>query len=545
MILSLPSISLESREKHYNPITRNGYHMPGSHPVMERNLSLEKIDLHDHVACFYRNETERVRLIAKLVRIGMERNERCFCLMSQIGEAQVRQGLRDLGVKENEVRYSPSLVFLKAEEFFLGGNGFATERCLDGLIDMVRAAEGEGYGGARFICDAAPIVRRIGYEQFGQFESCWNDSVDTENISCICLYDSEGGSHVEVLGAVSTHPSLVVRGFVCRNFFYHPPEEFALTGSAFPEAKQLLEKILDIQISELSMADEDAEETNMALEDEVARRERAEMALREAQALQMEVLDGLEDGVCVLDLEQRVLIVNEAFERFRGSCGSKGQVSGQMLAQIWPFRVEEVTSLCDRVIWSGTVERQRMVHQTEGGVAWYDLRIAPITRGGRVDRILLVLHDATLLHQAKMALDEIWQRSETGGYGQPRTKENWERLVATLDQSSLPILVQDREGGVLYANLACGSLFGYSPEEIVGRPSTHLLIPDLREAFHLDNRALEEGEEVSLWAEIRHKDGTMLPCSVRLVGLDGGNGNFLAVMTRRDRKLISQLVGTT
>lgn len=519
--------------------------MPCSHPVMERNLSLEKIDLHDHVACFYRNETERVRLIAKLVRIGMERNERCFCLMSEIGDAQVRQGLRDLGMKENEVRYSPSLVFLKAEEFFLGGDGFATERCLDGLIDMVRAAEGEGYGGARFICDAAPIVRRIGYEQFGQFESCWNDSVDTENISCICLYDSEDGSQVEVLGAVSTHPTLVVRGFVCRNFFYHPPEEFARTGSAFPEAKQLLEKMLDIQISEISMADEDAEETNLALEDEVARREKAEMALREAHSIQKEVLDGLEDGVCVLDLEQRILIVNEAFERFRGSHGSKGQVFGQILAQIWPFRVEEVTSLCDRVIWSGTMERHSMVHMTEGGVAWYDLRIAPITRGGRVDRILLVIHDATLLHQAKMALDEIKQRSETGGYGQPRTKEIWERLVATLDQSSLPILVQDREGGVLYANLACGSMFGYSPEEIIGRPSVHLLIPDLREAFHLDHRALEEGEEVSLSAEIRHKDGTMLPCNVRLVGLDGGNGHFLAVMTRRDRKIISQMVQTT
>lgn len=519
--------------------------MPGPHPVMERNLSLEKIDLHDHVACFYRNETERVRLIAKLVRIGMERNERCSCLVSEISEAQVRQGLRDLGMKENDVRYSPSLVFLKAEEFFLGGKGFSTERCLDGLIDMVRSAEGEGYGGARFICDAAPIVRRIGYEKFGQFESCWNDSVDTEKVSCICLYDAEGGSHVEVLGAVSTHPSLVVRGFVCRNFFYQSPEEFARTGSALPDANQLLEKMLDIQISEISMADEDAEETNLELENEVARRERAEMALKEAYALQMEVLDGLEDGVCVLDLEQRVLTVNGAFERFRGSCGSKGQVSGQLLAQIWPFRVEEVTSLCDRVIWSGTVERHRMVHLTEAGMAWYDLRFAPISRVGRVYRILLVVHDATLSHQAKMVLEEIKQRSEAGGFEQLRAKGIWERLVATLELSPLPILVQDREGGVLYANMACGSMFGYSPEEIVGRSSANLVIPDLIEAFHLDHRALEEGEEVSLWAEIRHKDGTMLPCNVRLVGLDGGNGHLLAVVTRRERKLISQMIGTT
>jgi PAS domain S-box-containing protein len=544
MILSIPSTALEIREKHYNLTTGNWSAMPGPHPVMERNLSLEKIDLHDHVACFYRNETERVRLIAKLVRIGMERNERCFCLLGEVSEAQVRQGLRDLGMRENEVRYSPSLVFLKAEDFFLGGEGFVTDRCLDGLNDMVRAAEGEGYAGARFIIDSAPIVKRIGYDRFGHFESCWNDSVDTDKIACVCLYDSEGGSHGEVLGAVSTHPSLVVRGFVCRNFFYHPPDEFALTGSAFPEAKQLLEKMLDIQISEISMADEDSEETNLVLENEVARRERAETALKDAYDHQKEVLDALEDGVCVLDLEQRVLTANGAFERFRESCGSNGSIAGQVLAQIWPLRVEEVTSLVDRAIWSGAAERLRLVNLVNDDLVWYDLRISPIARGDRVDRILLVIRDTTDLNQAQLALDEIRLGLERGAAWQNRPNEIWERLVVTLDQSSLPIFVQDREGGVLYANLACGSMIGYSPEEIVGRPSAQLLIPDPREAFHLIDRTLEEGEEVSLWAEARHKDGSLLPCNVRLVGLDGGSGNLLAVMTRRDRKHLGQMIGT-
>ena len=507
--------------------------MPGPHPAMDRNLSLEKIDVHDHVACFFRNEGERARGIARLARIGMERNERCYCLLGECHEGKVRQALRELGMKENEVRYSPALIFLNAEDLFLGEDGFSEDRCLDQLVEMARSSVSEGYGGTRFILEAGPIVKRIGHERFGRFESIWNESVDLERMACICLYDGENSSHSEVLAAVSTHPSLVIRGFVCRNYFYVPPEEFVRTGGSLPEAKQLLEKMLDIQICQISLADEDSGETNAVLEEEVARRERAERALKEAFTHQSEVLGGLEDGICLVDLDHKVLLTNHVFERFREDCGCRGTATGLSLAQIWPLRAEDVTSSCDRAVWTAGTQRMHLVHLSDGTVVWYDLRIVPIIRSGRPDRILLVLSDSTDLHQARLALAEMRRGSEHAPDIDDGPSLRWERLLATLEHSPLPLFVQGIDGSVLYANQACGSMVGYSPEEMVGRSSSQLIAPDPLSFLNLERRTLLEGEEVTLRADVRHKDGRVLPCNLRMFSLDSGRGPILAFLTKR------------
>ena len=508
---------------------------------MDRNLSLERIDIHDHVACFFRNEGERARGMARLARIGMERNERCYCLLGECQEGDVRHALRELGMNENEVRYSPALRFLNAEELFLGGDGFSEDRILDRLLEMVHSSLSEGYGGTRFILEADPIVKRIGHERFGRFESVWNESVDTERVACICLYDSENSSHSEVLAAVSTHPSLIIRGFVCRNYFYNPPEEFAQTGGCLPEAKQLLEKMLDIQICQISLADEDSGETNAVLEEEVARRERAERALNETFAHHSDVFDGLEDGICLIDLDHKVLLTNHVFERFREACGGRGAATGLSLAQIWPLRVEDVTSSCDRAVWTGGTQRMRLVHLWDEVVVWYDLRIVPIVRSGRPDRILLVLHDSTELHQARLALAEIRRGLELAPGIENEPSLRWERLLATLEHSPLPLFVQGRDGCVLYANQACGSMVGYSPEEMVGKSTSQLIVPDPMDFLNLERRTLLEGEEVSLRADARHKDGRSLPCNLRMFYLDSGSGRLLALLTKRVEHGIGQM----
>jgi PAS domain S-box-containing protein len=365
--------------------------------------------------------------------------------------------------------------------------------------------------------------------------------VDTERVACICLYDSENGSHSEVLAAVSTHPSLVIRGFVCRNYFYTPPEEFAQTGGCLPEAKQLLEKMLDIQICQISLADEDSGETNAVLEEEVARRERAERALNETFAHHSEVLDGLEDGICLIDLDHKVLLTNHVFERFREACGGRGTSKGLSLAQIWPLRVEDVNSSCDRAVWTGGTQRMRLVHLWDEVVVWYDLRIVPMVRSGRPDRILLVLHDSTELHQARLALAEIRRGLELAPGIENEPSLRWERLLATLEHSPLPLFVQGRDGCVLYANQACGSMVGYSLEEMVGKSTSKLIMPDPMDFLNLERRTLLEGEEVSLRVDARHKDGRSLPCHLRMFYLDSGSGRLLALLTKRVERGIGQM----
>ena len=96
---------------------------------------------------------------------------------------------------------------------------------------------------------------------------------------------------------------------------------------------------------------------------------------------------------------------------------------------------------------------------------------------------------------------------------------------------------------VLYANQACSSMVGYSPEEMVGKSSSQLIVPDPKDFLNLERRTLLEGEEVSLWADACHKDGSHLPCNIRMVSLDSGSGHLLALLTKREDRGIGQMTG--
>jgi PAS domain S-box-containing protein len=76
-------------------------------------------------------------------------------------------------------------------------------------------------------------------------------------------------------------------------------------------------------------------------------------------------------------------------------------------------------------------------------------------------------------------------------------------------------------------------MMGYSPEEIVGRSSSQMIMPDPLELVNLERQVRPEGEEILVRADARHKDGRVLPCDLRMFSLDSGSGPFLAFLTKR------------
>jgi two-component system, cell cycle sensor histidine kinase and response regulator CckA len=74
----------------------------------------------------------------------------------------------------------------------------------------------------------------------------------------------------------------------------------------------------------------------------------------------------------------------------------------------------------------------------------------------------------------------------------------------------------DADGTIRSANPAAGSIFGYSVDELIGRPSTDLLATSLREtANHAREQYLESGTQTMRWSVFetigRHADGSEFP----------------------------------
>ena len=118
------------------------------------------------------------------------------------------------------------------------------------------------------------------------------------------------------------------------------------------------------------------------------------------------------------------------------------------------------------------------------------------------------------------------------GNNNPATQEDearW-RLAAIAESSDDAIVGKDLNGIVSSWNKAAEALFGYTAEEIVGRPITMIFPPDAleEEAAILDR--VRRGERLAhfeTWR--RRKDGTTIPVSLTISPIRDQNGQIVGV----------------
>ncbi len=109
------------------------------------------------------------------------------------------------------------------------------------------------------------------------------------------------------------------------------------------------------------------------------------------------------------------------------------------------------------------------------------------------------------------------------------------------------LIVLDTGGGIVFANATAGTLFGYAPEQLVGR-SLDLLVPErfrIRHGAHLssyvrDPTNREMGARMAdLYA--RRADGSEFPAGIRLAPFQDGKRTLVAAAVRdmTDRRAIN------
>jgi PAS domain S-box-containing protein len=116
-------------------------------------------------------------------------------------------------------------------------------------------------------------------------------------------------------------------------------------------------------------------------------------------------------------------------------------------------------------------------------------------------------------------------------------------LQAILDASPLAIVASGADGHVRVWNRAAESLFGWSADEVVGRPSP-IVAADERASEDELLRRLDAGETpVDVEATRQRLDGTRIPVGISiapLLGEDGRQGGWMEVITDLGRRKQSE-----
>jgi len=218
------------------------------------------------------------------------------------------------------------------------------------------------------------------------------------------------------------------------------------------------------------------------------------------------VLDAISDLVFSFDSEWRFTLVNKAFERSVQM--SRDQLLGRRFQDAFPD-IEETGFFrtYHRVMESR--EPATYVDEYEfadGRVGAYQVRVAPIPGG-----ILITSVDITQ---------------------QRKTEDRLGWLAKVFLEAADPIIIEDREGIVTEINDAALQTYGWSREDIVGRP-IKLLVPDERHAQADELLArCKAGEQVRNVEDIRTtRSGEVVPVLLTLSALTDESGQVLGVVS--------------
>ncbi len=171
------------------------------------------------------------------------------------------------------------------------------------------------------------------------------------------------------------------------------------------------------------------------------------------------VIEGMSDGVIVLDAQHRIVDLNPAAQRVIGHSAS--EVIGQPAAQVLSGRPDLVERYRDV-----TEAREEIVLGESEAQRYFDLRISPLhnRRSGLTGR-LVVFRDITERKRAEDALRESEERFQ-------QVAENAQEWIWEVDTNGL----------YTYASPVVEKILGYRSEEVIGKKHFYdLFHPEDRE----------------------------------------------------------------
>jgi PAS domain S-box-containing protein len=247
---------------------------------------------------------------------------------------------------------------------------------------------------------------------------------------------------------------------------------------------------------------------------DITDRKQAEDALRKSEALYHTTIDGLDDIIHVVDSDLRMILTNTASRQWINRlCPGKDPI-GCNLSQVFSFLSDRVTREYEQVFREGKTLVTEEVTTIGGKQYVTETRKIPLFEGGKVTRVVTVVHDITRRKQMEESLRE--------------SEEQYRNLFESIGDG---IIVSGPEGQILAANPAAARMVRCaSAEELSRMKSTD---------FYAQPKQRER-----LFAQLRER-GSISNVEMTAQRMDGSTGIFSGTFTAHfdEERNITQVDG--
>ncbi|MBI5376916.1 MAG: MEDS domain-containing protein [Candidatus Schekmanbacteria bacterium] len=262
--------------------------------------ALHKLDVHDHLCLIYETQQEQFAAVVPFIRIGLERKEKCVYIADDNSASSVIDAMRTEGIDVETAIKSGALAVLTKKDAYLKNGYFDPDLMIQFLKDAVDSAKAEGFKALRATGEMTwALGNDIGVERLIEYEAKLNYLLPKSDILAICQYNRKRFSPEIILDIIHTHPLVVYKEMVCRNFYYVPPDEFLNHAQTSLEVERFLHNIKDR---------EEVEEELLKLNTELEQRIKERTAELEERNIELERINSLFVGreLRMMELKEKI-----------------------------------------------------------------------------------------------------------------------------------------------------------------------------------------------------------------------------------------------
>jgi PAS domain S-box-containing protein len=250
---------------------------------------------------------------------------------------------------------------------------------------------------------------------------------------------------------------------------------------------------------QLHQENEESDGVNEAQRKETAERRRQEEKLRESECRYRTIFETIGVPVLIIEEDTTISLVNTEFEKLSGF--SRREIEGQ---KCWT-----------EFVAADELERMRTYHaerRTQPGSVPKTYKAQFVDRGGRVRDMLFTVDIVPGTKKSVGCTIDISELKIT----ESALRESEERYRTAIECSNDAVTIVQGDVRV-YANQKFLEIFGYDRmEDVIGRPTFHVIHPDDRDCVTEFNRLRQSGEPAPSRYEFKgiRKDGTIVHMEV-------------------------------
>ncbi len=461
-----------------------------------------------HFCQFYRDRADLLDVLVPYFKAGLEDNEACIWVTSDpLDASYARKSLAKAVPRLSDCLTREQIEIIPHTEWYLEDGSFDQHRVLDRWLEKLNAALARGYSGLRASGDLS-WLGSDDWQRFSEYEAAVNQIIGRGSMIALCTYSLDRCSAAEIVDVVCNHEFALLR----RNGRWEPLESAfyrrtreALADESRERYRSLFENV------PIALHEEDWSDVKRYL-DSLRSRETGDF--RERLASNPAIVAVCAKKVRIVDVNQAALRLYEAGTK-RPILSGRSRIFGEEGHSVL---AEELAALVDGKRFEG----ERPINTVRGNVkhVYLTLSVAP----GCEDtwaRVLLSFTDITRRKETEREL-----RS---------SREYLEKLNNALHDVLFTVKFPDRV--VIYVNDSVRNVFGYEPEECIGRST--LLFHTSKQAYarfgDAIRNAIVEGNRVyGVECLMRRKNGEVFPAEVTSTFVREDDGATQVISILRD-----------